>query len=149
MRFTRQIMIFFALVIVLVILTILPFYVIILLNGIPFSNRAEPTYVNGLITANGIFLGVILSTATSKGKGFGFGGVIFLLLPTMVFFVAMYMVFGNMIRNNVTISDLALLATSLLFSIVFVWVFLYEQFEEKKAVSQNGHRLTTYTQTKQ
>jgi len=135
MRFPKQMLVMYILVAVLVLLTMLPFYVILLLSGIPFGSRAEPTYVNGLITANGIFLGVILSTAISKGKELGIGGVFFLFLPTVVFFAAMYAIFQNMVRGNVTVSDLALLATSLLFSVLFFWVFLFKQFEEKKAVS--------------
>jgi hypothetical protein len=45
-----------------------------------------------------------------------------------------------MIPGNVTVYDLALLAGSLLFSVLFFWVFLLKQIEKKKTVSRAQER---------
>jgi hypothetical protein len=125
----------FAVVAALVLLVIVPFYVMILISGVPLGDKAEPAYVNGLITANGIFLGVILSTAMSKSKDLSYGRAFWMFLPTAVFFVVMLSVFQDMIKSKVTVVDLAFLEASLFFSVAFFWVLLFEPFEEKKAIT--------------
>jgi hypothetical protein len=55
-------------IVALVILLVIPFYAITLINGIPMTDAVDPTYVNGLITASGLFLAFILSAAISRSE---------------------------------------------------------------------------------
>jgi len=102
-------------IIVFFLISLSPFF-LVSYYGIPFNKEigvTEATYVNGLITASGVFLGFITTVVISKRETLEHYHWLLIIFDFFLFFSATNSLFNNLLFGKPTISELVMIESSL------------------------------------
>jgi len=91
-------------------LFVLVFYFIplitVFLRGIPLDTEINPSYLNGMITASGVFLGFLSTIVISKSDTLNYPDYVIIVCDFVFFLTAIMKVFDAQISNKTTVNEL-------------------------------------------
>jgi hypothetical protein len=116
-------------VILVLILTFLPF-IIVVANQIDFNKDVTSSYLNGLITACGVFVGFITASFVSKAKDLNFN-IFSMMRITLLLFTAsiIKLSLDLIVGDKATVLDVTLFSSTLILASITAWNIMNTLFK--------------------
>ena len=124
-------------IIIILILTFSPFFIAVV-NHIDFNNEVTSPYLNGLISACGIFVGFITASVVSKANVLN--SIIFNMMKfTLLLFTAsiIKLSFDLIVGNKANIYDIAFFSSTLILASITAWDIMNALYKGHQRESQN------------
>jgi len=121
--------------VVVVLLLIFSPLIGISVSGHLFDRIDSPSYLNGLITAAGVFVAFICATTISRAKEIDRMDFLFVRVSLFMFIAAMFWFGYDALRGypNVTLGDVGLLSTSLYLCGFTTWSIMHALFRKSRS----------------
>ncbi|MCD6241886.1 hypothetical protein J7K27_10335 [Candidatus Bathyarchaeota archaeon] len=89
-------------------------FIIAFLYGVSLGSEINPTFLNGMITASGIFLGFISAMSISRSELLDYADYLLITVDFAFFFITISVyIFPAQLRNIITVNELAWITGSL------------------------------------
>jgi hypothetical protein len=98
-----------------------------------FGQEITSSYVNGLITASGVFMGFLCASVISRAKDLTRFSFLLASYALLIFFAAVLFLSFDLANNSrATIQDLLLIESSLIVSGVTAWNIMHSLFRKSQ-----------------
>lgn len=120
----------FAFVLITAVLTAYPFTWALLMH-LDFGQEITSPYLNGLITASGVFVGFLCASVISRAKDLTRLSFLLASYALLIFFVAVTSLSFNLAsKSRATLVDLLIVESSLIVSGVTAWNVMHTLFRK-------------------